>query len=726
MAANDSDLVISISTDVATLRRSFKKIEGDIAALSTGVTRQFNNVGKGIDASITTALQDRINGMVGIGVKASKEWNGALADQGKELDRLRAKYSPLFAAQQKYLAELKDIKAAHAVGALSAEEMANALQRTKASFAGTVASIKGTHKPLAEVAAASRLTSTQMLNLSRQGNDVITMFALGAAPMQIFASQAGQVYDALEQGPNGIKGSLSAIGASIASMINPWTVGFAAAVAGVTALGYYLSRTGTYAKSAEEVLKEFEAVVDEIGKSSESAGARIKEMLSQPETWANLRADANQVANDIQANLISKVNEAVDRMQAFITPWDEISPKVLAAQQHIRDLADDLGDGSKNASEVYDELSVMSTVDTYPPSLIDTINDLRTIIKEARNAQTQLAALKNFSNVEIQKGPRPGTNADLQDRLDMEYRFGGGDVESLVDRLNAQADGLKPKTTRGSGGGRSGGGGGGRDPAEAIKRVIDNLKFEGEQLTRTAEEQAVYNQLKAAGVDINTEAGQTIAELVRHNYELDEAQKAAKKSQEAFANGLQQLESDAIDALGQVIAGTEDAGDAFKKLAIEIVKSALTGKGAYADFFSSIFGGQNGGGGLLGMLFGGFGGGGGSSVDPWAGIRSVPGFASGTNYAPGGWAIAGERGPELINLPRGSQVFPTTATMPMLNRVGGGSSVSAPINISIDARGADKQGLARVQTQIASLKRDLPGIIVTTVQTKKKQNVKGL
>lgn len=39
-------------------------------------------------------------------------------------------------------------------------------------------------------------------------------------------------------------------------------------------------------------------------------------------------------------------------------------------------------------------------------------------------------------------------------------------------------------------------------------------------------------------------------------------------------------------------------------------------------------------------------------------INKVPGFANGTNFAPGGLALVGERGPELVNLPRGSQVYP--------------------------------------------------------------------
>jgi len=38
-----------------------------------------------------------------------------------------------------------------------------------------------------------------------------------------------------------------------------------------------------------------------------------------------------------------------------------------------------------------------------------------------------------------------------------------------------------------------------------------------------------------------------------------------------------------------------------------------------------------------------------------------PHYASGTNSAPGGMALVGEQGPELVNLPGGSQVIPNSA-----------------------------------------------------------------
>jgi len=50
-------------------------------------------------------------------------------------------------------------------------------------------------------------------------------------------------------------------------------------------------------------------------------------------------------------------------------------------------------------------------------------------------------------------------------------------------------------------------------------------------------------------------------------------------------------------------------------------------------------------------------------------------FAVGTRNAPGGLALVGERGPEMINLPRGSQVIPAAQTSNMLGGVTGGLEI---------------------------------------------------
>jgi len=57
----------------------------------------------------------------------------------------------------------------------------------------------------------------------------------------------------------------------------------------------------------------------------------------------------------------------------------------------------------------------------------------------------------------------------------------------------------------------------------------------------------------------------------------------------------------------------------------------------------------------------------------------IPMFAEGTDFAPGGMSIVGERGPEVVNLPRGSSVTPNS-----MLRAG-----SLNFNVQIDAKGAE-------------------------------------
>ena len=56
----------------------------------------------------------------------------------------------------------------------------------------------------------------------------------------------------------------------------------------------------------------------------------------------------------------------------------------------------------------------------------------------------------------------------------------------------------------------------------------------------------------------------------------------------------------------------------------------------------------------------------------------LPGYAEGTDYHPGGLAVVGEKGPELVNLPRGSQVIPN-AKLPTL-----GGDTYQTVNVYVD------------------------------------------
>ena len=69
---------------------------------------------------------------------------------------------------------------------------------------------------------------------------------------------------------------------------------------------------------------------------------------------------------------------------------------------------------------------------------------------------------------------------------------------------------------------------------------------------------------------------------------------------------------------------------------------------------------------------------------------NAPLFANGTVNAPGGMAWVGERGPELVNLPKGSQVIPAHRAQSM-----GGSGVT----VNVDARGSADPAAVRAQVE---------------------------
>jgi TP901 family phage tail tape measure protein len=73
-------------------------------------------------------------------------------------------------------------------------------------------------------------------------------------------------------------------------------------------------------------------------------------------------------------------------------------------------------------------------------------------------------------------------------------------------------------------------------------------------------------------------------------------------------------------------------------------------------------------------------------------LLTTPHFATGTDNAPGGLALVGEEGPELVNLPRGSQVFTASQTKAAFNNFSqpvlpGGSGGNVNYYITVNANG---------------------------------------
>jgi hypothetical protein len=109
-----------------------------------------------------------------------------------------------------------------------------------------------------------------------------------------------------------------------------------------------------------------------------------------------------------------------------------------------------------------------------------------------------------------------------------------------------------------------------------------------------------------------------------------------------LAKGLKSMKSSAQSAFAGLVTGAKSAKEALSDVLGSL--ATMFANQAFNSLFSPIFG-------------------------------SIPGFAKGTNYAPGGMALVGEEGPELINLPRGSQVIPN-------NEIGGMNGGSDTYNFA--------------------------------------------
>lgn len=114
------------------------------------------------------------------------------------------------------------------------------------------------------------------------------------------------------------------------------------------------------------------------------------------------------------------------------------------------------------------------------------------------------------------------------------------------------------------------------------------------------------------------------------------------------------------DAMQNAGEKAQELGDKIKKIPDAKVRASQTGFQAVIDMVNKMNAAVRKSGGRVRFTTGRGGSGG------------IPQFAHGTNFAPGGWAKVGELGPEIVNLPRGSQVFSNAKSKQMVQGASAG------------------------------------------------------
>ncbi|MBB5053060.1 hypothetical protein HNQ36_003051 [Afipia massiliensis] len=230
----------------------------------------------------------------------------------------------------------------------------------------------------------------------------------------------------------------------------------------------------------------------------------------------------------------------------------------------------------------------------------------------------------------------------------------------------------------------------------------------------------IAQQLKGIyGNDIPTALASTEAAALRANEVLRQLNDVGRDTVKGFVSDF----SNSIRNGASAWDAFQSAGlNALNKIADKLTSMAID------NLWGSAFGGS-GSGGILGLL--GLGGGSGASsgfamssgLGAGTGGLSFPMFAEGTNFAPGGPAIVGEKGIEIVNLPRGSSVTPNNQLSKLL-----GANDNAPISIvyapTIHAPNSDPKAIAQLASVVAKDKRDFERN-VTGVMAKYRSNTPG-
>ena len=216
-----------------------------------------------------------------------------------------------------------------------------------------------------------------------------------------------------------------------------------------------------------------------------------------------------------------------------------------------------------------------------------------------------------------------------------------------------------------------------RDEGEVTQEQID--KYEKLRSTMSAQQ-----ALTAAGIVLTKEHAAAFLSASENIKQAATANDRARESLNRINSASQQLGSALSTAFADAVLEARSLNDVLSSLLKTLARAGIN------SLFASLFNAPTGGG-----------------LSPFAsflGLGSVGRNAEGTDNWSGGPTWVGEKGPEIVNLPRGAQVVPNAVAA----RNGGGTTF-APVT-TIDARGMDPAAVGRLGQIMARHERALEQI----------------
>ncbi|TKD26461.1 hypothetical protein FBT96_00535 [Rhodobacter capsulatus] len=240
--------------------------EASVAALDTSAAMSNMMAAAGRGATSLAGVQNAVTGLTS---NISAQVTEMLAAQREtaawqsELDQLRARFNPLFAASKQYETSLREIAEAEKLGALSAAEAAAARDRAAQVLTVMPAQFQA-------LGASSAASAAHVANLGYQFNDIGMMLAAGQNPIMLMMQQGTQVTQVFDQ----MRASGMSIGTALRStlmgLLNPANLATMAVIGiGAAAVQWFVA--------SREKAKSFEDALADLEKASKAVQTALKD-----------------------------------------------------------------------------------------------------------------------------------------------------------------------------------------------------------------------------------------------------------------------------------------------------------------------------------------------------------------------------------------------------------------------------------------------------------------
>lgn len=611
---------------------------------------------------------------------AQEQMARAQQDAAAAAAALRARLDPMIPIQNRFNAEMDHAADLLRMGAISQKEYAaattlarqnlytaqQALHGMNAAQTGVI--VNGVrYNSMADAQAKAmrqQRQGTQMLGM--QFNDLATSISTGASPITAFNQQIGQVGIAMST----MGGKLGAVGNFL---IGPWGTALTIATMAVGFLAEKFLFAGDEASkasskindlgqqfdfakmSAEDLKKVNELLADANGKIAQTA------IQAANATAIKASADANaaaQALNLAKAELIKRqaVLQALKQPTAFAgggVAGAALTAGQIAVNRQNAAIAEQEQKVNSLAAAVdgFQFRSRQATAEVYSLSSALDKNGKATELHQSRVNLLRNAYASGQMSLQRYREELDKANAAYEASQESEKKKKGSTGLSAAER---EARRLAKEQ-------------------EKIAQHVADVKIKADADWRKYWADAEHNQYLQLGKTLDdaatmaTATAETIGQAVGPIF-----LNRATEIQNAFAT----IGNAVSDSFKGMLTGAMSWKDGLKSIINAVIDELwkLYVVQQIVGFVTKAIGGVTG------------------NPGPAPDVGSVPSFlkaANGTVNSPGGVTLVGERGPELVNLPRGSQVIPAHRTQ---NMMGG-------INVSVDARGSSDPAAVRAQVQ---------------------------